>query len=232
MRDAVGAGEIGFGERRFVNASFYSYIGRQRLVEKTPESSLRIPYLLELFPDARFVVVHRHPCEVINSLINGWRHPAGRFRSYYVPERLSIPGYPETRRWCFALVDGWRDYRDRPVPEIAFAQWEQCLRGIAAGRAAIPAEHFTEIHLERLVEDPRGHLERLSERLEIELEPALEERLRELIAHPVNALSPPRPEKWKDENHREIAELLPRIAAAAGAAGYRVDPSTGEVSIP
>ena len=51
------------------------------------------PYLLELFPDAIFVAVSRNPCEVIASLINGWRDPSGRFRTYYVPERLRIPGH-------------------------------------------------------------------------------------------------------------------------------------------
>ena len=230
--DAVGAGEVGFGERRFVNAAFHAHVGRRRLVEKTPESSLRIPYLLDLFPDALFVFVHRHPCEVINSLINGWRHPQGRFRSYFVPEKLSIPGYPASRRWCFALVDGWRELRDRPIPEIALAQWEQCLRGLAAGRSAIPAGRLTEIHLERLVEDPRGHLERLTERLGIDCGESLAGRLRELLAEPVNALSPARPEKWKDENRDEISALLPRIARVAELAGYRVDPVSGDVTLP
>ncbi|TKV67265.1 sulfotransferase [Marinobacter panjinensis] len=34
---------------------------------------MRIEYILKVFPDAQFVVIHRAPCAVINSFINGWR---------------------------------------------------------------------------------------------------------------------------------------------------------------
>jgi hypothetical protein len=62
---------------------------------------------------------------VISSLIDGRRHPMGRYRSYCVSKDLSVPGYPHRRRWCFALIDGWQEYAARPVHEIAFAQWDQ-----------------------------------------------------------------------------------------------------------
>ena len=225
--DAVGHGELRFGERRLVNACFYAHVGRRRLVEKTPENSLRIPYLLELFPDARFVVIHRHPCDVIHSLINGWRHPEGRFRSYYVPEDLSIPDYPHRRRWCFVLIAGWRQVRHAPIAEIAFAQWEQCVRGLESGRALVRPERWSEIRLEQLLADPGATTARLYRRLGIDDEPALRTKLEDLIAHPVNALSRPGKEKWRD-NRREIEPLLPRIAARARPLGYVIDPETGD----
>ncbi len=98
--DAVGPGQLRFGERRFVKACLRSHFEGSRFVEKTPENAFRIPYLLDLFPDALFVVMWRDPCDVINSLINGWRDSAGRFRSYFVPEDLQIPGYRHRRQWC------------------------------------------------------------------------------------------------------------------------------------
>lgn len=39
--DGVGSGQVRFGERRFVNAYFYSYFDAARFVEKTPENALR-----------------------------------------------------------------------------------------------------------------------------------------------------------------------------------------------
>jgi sulfotransferase family protein len=121
----VGQGELRRGERRFVNAGFYVVAGGSRFVEKTPANSLRIPYLFELFPDASVVVMHRNPCDVINSLITGWRLRGGRFRSLRVPASLDIPAYPYSRVWSFVLVDGWLSSRsgDGRLRDRAPAAW-------------------------------------------------------------------------------------------------------------
>jgi hypothetical protein len=230
--DRVERGRVRFGERRFVNAYLYShFVTSRRFVEKTPENSLRIPYLLDLFPDALFVVVKRNPCEVINSIITGWRHPQGRFRSYYVPENLRIPAYPHKRRWCFCLIDGWRDYVASPIHHIAFAQWEQCTKAILAGRSLVPAACWTEVHLEHILASPNESLLHLCTSLEIQNRPSLRKKLSDLLADPVNALSAPQADKWRRTNEREIAELLPKIAPLARETGYLIDPATGKCDI-
>lgn len=225
--DAVGAGELGPGEKRFVDAYFYAYVGRQRFVEKTPENCLRVPYLLDLFPDALFVAIRRNPCDVVNSLINGWRHPTGKYRSYFVPEDLDIPGYDARRRWCFALVEGWRDLKTAPIPEIVFAQWQQTSAALADARTLVPAARWTELSFEELLRRPSETLARVYERIGITNEPALEAKLAELLENPVNALTPPGQDKWRLQNRAEIEALLPRIAAHAPQTGYDVDPSDG-----
>ena len=226
--DAVGPGELGLGEKRFVQAYLRAWIGpKARLVEKTPENSLRIPYLLDLFPDARFVVIHRYPLDVLHSLINGWRHPEARYRSYYVPEDLHIPGHSHRRLWCFALVEGWRQLKSSPVPEIALAQWRACADGLLAGRAAMDPERFTELHLEELLAAPEPTAQALFERLELPWGNAPRQRLEELLERPVNALSPPETEKWR-RNSEEILPLVPRMVETAAELGYRIDPATGD----
>jgi hypothetical protein len=227
--DAAGADDVRWGESRWVRACFGVHTRLPRFVEKTPENCLRIPYLLRLFPDACFVVLRRNPCDVINSLINGWRHPEGRFRSYYVPEDLDIPGYPAKRRWCFALIDGWRDLRKATIPEIAFAQWEQCVRGIDAARGLVKPGNWVELSFEELISRPSEALEPVYAAIGIYDEPALREKLRALLARPVNALSAPGSDKWRRDNPAEIAALLPRIAALGAMAGYHLDPLTGTV---
>jgi hypothetical protein len=214
-----------------VSARFYAHFDEERFVEKTPENSLRIPYLLELFPDAFFVVVRRNPCDVVSSLINGWRHPAGRYRSYFVPQELDIPGYPHRRRWCFALIEGWRDYASSPIPEIAFAQWDQCTRAIEEARSLVSPARWFDVCFEDVAERRYRAVAGLWEAVDVDEEPAFEAKLEELMARPPNALSPPRNEKWRRDNRAEVAALLPRIAAAAGGRGYAVDPTTGEIEI-
>lgn len=226
--DVIEANSVRFGERRFVNGFFYAYLGRCRLVEKTPANALRVPYLLDLFPDATFVTVKRNPCEVISSLINGWRDPGGRFRSYYVPDKLSISGHPHQHMWCFTLIEGWRDYKAQPVPEIAFAQWDDHTRGIEEARSLVDQSRWLEICLEDLLERPEEAVSSLCATIGIDEEPALLAKLNESRARPVNALSSPEEAKWRRENGEELRQLLPRIAEVAPNRGYIVDPRTGD----
>ncbi len=43
------------------------------LLLKNPLHSVRIPFLLEVFPNARFIHIHRHPYNVVASSVNLWR---------------------------------------------------------------------------------------------------------------------------------------------------------------
>lgn len=43
------------------------------LLEKTPKNSLRIPFLVEAFPDARFIFLWRDPRENVSSIMEAWR---------------------------------------------------------------------------------------------------------------------------------------------------------------
>lgn len=229
--DSVGSGQIKLGERRFINAFLYAYFVQSRFIEKTPENCLRIPYLLDLFPDAHFIIIKRNPCDVISSLINGWREPTARFRSYYVPVDLKIPSYPHRRLWRFALIKDWRNYISSPVSEIAFEQWRQCIEGLMAGSSSVPANRWTEVYLENLLEKPDKELQRIISAIGIQPEPILFRRLHELVVNPVNALSPAGKSKWRNENEADINTLLPQIIPLAEKTGYLLDPKTGECTI-
>lgn len=43
---------------------------RRRIVLKSPSHTFRIPTLLEMFPDARFIYIHRHPYDVFRSAVH------------------------------------------------------------------------------------------------------------------------------------------------------------------
>ena len=214
--DDVGPGAVRPGERRFVDAYLSAHFPERRFVEKTPENSLRVPYLLDLYPDASFVVVWRDPLDVVSSLVEGWRDPQGRFRSYFVPERLESPGYPHPRRWCFALIEGWRELRTEPIPSIAFEQWRTMAEALVGARGLVAPERWTEIHLEDLLASPELVLDRLVSALDLPPEPILAETLAGLIERPVNALSvggdgPDRRRRTREE----VSVLLPRIRPLA-----------------
>lgn len=229
--DAVRQGEVRWGERRYVNSAFAASFGVGRFVEKTADNCVRTEYLLDLFPDAYFVVIKRDPCDSLNSLINGWRHPQGRYRSYYVPEELDIPGYPHRHRWCFTLIEGWRDLRSATVPEIAFAQWACYVDTIVAARQTIAPSRWLEVHFEDVLGDPQSTVRDVCDRLGVPFDAVLESKLQELLKSPVNALSPRGKDKWRAQNAEEIAALLPRVVPLAERLGYRIDPVTGNCEI-
>ena len=54
---------------RFVNRCILNTKGR-RFISKNPPNTARIPELLELYPNAKFVFIHRNPYEVVRSTLN------------------------------------------------------------------------------------------------------------------------------------------------------------------
>lgn len=226
--DLVGHGSVQPGERRFIRAYLYSHLGAGRLLEKTADNCVRVPYLLDLFPDAVFVVIKRNPCDGVNSYINMWRDPQNRFRSYFLPTDLRIPGYPYRRAWCSTLIDGWRELTAAPIPEIAFAQWLTYVSCIEAARSIVPRAQFVEVYLEDILRSPLAIMSMVTDRIGVEMDRRLQQKAADLVTNPVNALSAPRQDKWREQNHREVTALLPRIAAHSARLGYSVDPHDGE----
>ncbi|MEE4259688.1 MAG: sulfotransferase [Bacteroidales bacterium] len=50
-----------------------SYPSGKRVLLKNPFHSMRIPLLLEMFPGAKFIHIHRHPYKVVPSTIHMWK---------------------------------------------------------------------------------------------------------------------------------------------------------------
>lgn len=229
--DSVGEGQVRLGERRFVNSYYYANIASRRLLDKTADNCVRTKYLFDLFPDAIFVVIKRNPCDVINSYINGWLHPKGRFRSYYVPLELNIPGYPHDRRWCSTLIDGWENLINSPVPEIAFNQWSQYVNAISEAREYIPESQWIELYFEEIINGPESNISKLFERLGLNYDLPLKQNTQMILSNPANAMSTSEEDKWRKQNPEAILSLLPRIAPMAEKLGYLIDKDSGKCSI-
>ena len=42
------------------------------MLEKTPKNALRLPFLARVFPEARFIYLHRDPRRVLASMMEAW----------------------------------------------------------------------------------------------------------------------------------------------------------------
>jgi|GEM_PF-71900 len=191
-----------------------------RFLEKTPKNALRIEFLDQVFPDARFVFLSRDPRSEISSMIDAWR--SGGFVTY--PD---LPGW-KAAPWSLLLTPNWRELNGRTVQEICAAQWECATSTILDDLDRVAPGRWTVADYERLVSDPVTEMQRLCRFADLSWDDPLDGVL-PLSRH---TLSPPNPEKWRN-NATELAEVLPGVSdtaerAAAVVGGAR--PTSSPVS--
>lgn len=187
-----------------------------RLLEKTPENCLRLPFLAALFPDARVIYLTRDGRPNVHSLVEGWRQPY-LFPGYQTPVPVTSVG--QTRgRWAFTLIPGWRDLVGSPLEVIAAHQWVASNRAVLDYMERPEALPMLTVRFEDLVAAPTPTLTRIGEFLDIPSEtiPAIGGSLPE-----VNAVSAPDLEKWRREAEM-IARITPVIEPMMGRLGYGV----------
>lgn len=140
----------------------------RRLVLKSPTHTARVRLLLRLFPDARFVHIHRHPYEVFQS-----------FRHYY-----------DTAMWF--------TYLQRPdleaIDDVIVRRYTALHDALFDDVPHIPAGQFHEVRYEELERDPLGVLRGTYDALGLGdfdvAEPGVREYLATLTGYEKNQFAP------------------------------------------
>lgn len=204
-----------------IRRSFVLLTGaRRRMIGKTPRNSLRIPFVDALFPDARFVFLRRDGRDNVSSLINAWRTP--RYRTYELPEPHSIPG-TDPLWWKFVLYPGWRADLAGPLEIVCAKQWKVSNDYALDGGNGMAPDRWVELSYEDFIKRPVEETGRVMELLDLPYEQEVRDRAAAASRTPINVVTPPEQGKWRRENPREIAAILPLIAPTMAALGYRVD---------
>ena len=218
---ALGASDASAADRDTVSRYFYAWTGHRRWVDKNNQNGLCVPYLQALFPDAVFVFVKRSPGDNLNSLIEGWRKP-DEFATWSdkLPAKVAVEN-GRLGQWCFFLADGWRDYVNAPVEEVAAFQYEAINRAILDAKQGIPAGQWVEVFYEDFLRDPVATFRRVFEGCGLAFDQELEQHCAGVLDIPYNAFSEIRLDKWKDGRNREkIERVLPKVAEVAARMGY------------
>lgn len=175
------------------------------IVEKTPRNALNLPFLKHVFPNARYVFLHRNAAETIASLIEGWETGArtGRFVTY-----RKLPGW-DREQWCFVLPRGWRALIGKPLADICAFQWNACNDQILADLGDAP---MIGVSYQALIDAPEMVLTALGERLNIA---GPWQQWRD-AALPTSAstVSPPSQGKWR-LRAAEVDAVLPSTVPTA-----------------
>ena len=218
--DALGRDDVLAREREYIYCAIRLFVRGRRFVDKTPENCLRLSYLDELFPDATFVFLRRRAADNVNSLIEGWR-ARPRFVTYQLPEPLEGLGPLSGPTWSFVLIPGWRELRSAPLEEICARQYVVCNEAALAAREELGQERWLDLTYEDLAASPVEELRGLFERLWLEFTGDVERFAAALPSTPgPTALTPPKREKWREQNPAEIERILPLVAPLERRLGY------------
>jgi len=178
---------------------------RVRLLEKTPKNALRVPFLLEVFPDAQFVFLQRDPRTNLSSMMEAWRGKG------WITYR-QLPGWPGP--WSLLLPPGYERLQGKPLEEVVAWQWRVANETILDDLADLPRDRWATVRYESLLADPRTEIARILEFAGL----AMDERLAAYLAKPLPlskyTQSKPDPGKWK-KNEKEIGRVMPQLEEVA-----------------
>ena len=177
--------------------------GRERLLVKVTGWS-RIAYFDRIYPDARFVCLHRDPRSIVSSWIKaGW---------------LDVTSAPGTAGWQWGAVPEaylavWEDLGGGPVLSTAL-KIRLDLDDIAANGAMFP-DRFHQLTYEELISDPEPALRRLCQFAELDWTSGFESAVRGTPLYDST-------ETWRKHLDQEDAdralELLRRTESSTAAA--------------
>ena len=175
------------------------YAPEGRVVEWNPRLGLRLGFLAQSIPDARFIVMVRRPMPTISSLMRAWR--SGRFVS--VEELPGWWGEP----WSFGLIPQWEDVIGAPPAEVCTRQWAVHLEAILDDLEGIDPQRWMATSYERLVTNPQDEVDRITEwagwpRIHVP----------DPLPVSVGTLAAPDPAKWRGDAS-EILATLPAVDA-------------------
>jgi hypothetical protein len=161
------------------------YGGGQRLLCKRIANNLRLPLLVEAFPDASFVLLTRDGRAVASSLqkVNWW------------------PGF-----WVFwygSTTDRWEAAGGDPA-ELAARHWVEEIAAIERGLDSIPPGQLRSLRYEDFVADPVEHLTAIAEWTGVAASPTWRAEL-ERLSFPEGT------EPWRSEIDPETLALFERI---------------------
>lgn len=226
--EAAGAEQAQPEHRRAALRYFYQQLGAGLVLDKTCINTLRIPYLYQLFPRARFVFIHRDGRDNISSMMDGWRQ--GRTDGGFgltqffgpSPEPVSINN-GEFCEWHFFLPPGWRDYNRASLEEVCAYQWLIANGMALAARDSIPPGQWLEIRYEDILDRPVALFRDVFGKLGVPFSASLEAHCASLDRRPTSIVSgPPQRQKWRERHPQEIGRILPRIEPMMRQLGYEV----------
>ena len=170
-----------------------------RFLEKTPKNALRIPFLKALFPDARFIFLHREAQANVSGIMEAWR--SGNFVTY-----PALPGWTGLP-WSMLLIPGWRELIGASLEQIAMRQWRDANEIILDDLSALPPADWCVVRYEDLQHDLEASLKRLCAFADVPFGDGMQKAIQESRKPSRYTLSQPDPQKWR-KNEPAVTSVM------------------------
>jgi hypothetical protein len=178
--------------KKYIRGRFskmYKEDSAQYIVEKTCANSLRLNYVYEIFPEAKFIIINRDGRDVVPSAMKRWnssldlKYTLKKFR--YVP-LVDLFFYT----WKFGknrfvrfvnkrqALSFWgpiykgidRDIEQLSLMEVCAKQWQMCAENTMSHRKNIPESNVFDVKYETFVNDPKEEMTKLLKFLSVDKE--------------------------------------------------------------
>jgi len=132
-----------------------SFIDGRRVLLKNPFHSMRLPLLYEMFPNAKFIHIHRHPYDVVPSTIHMWQIVGNENKLKNRSSKFSVEEVSE-------MMNKLLDYVRKHLQDI-------------------PEHAKIEISFDELESDPEVTLNKIYKRLELTPAPDFGQKLKDKL---------------------------------------------------
>jgi Sulfotransferase family len=198
--------------KQHIEKSFIKYLEKRektRICDKTPSNCLRIPFIREVFPDAKILLLIRDGRSVISSTQKKLNQPAGvpwkemnrRLSNIPIWEwHLFLPRLASRFKTIIGKPldywgvqpPGWQEWVGKyPSHVVAAKQWAEMLKvAIQEGRK-LPPENYLEVYYEKLAAAPQQELEKIIQFAHID-------RPDPIVEYLVSTADASRTDKWKE----------------------------------
>jgi hypothetical protein len=171
-----------------------------RLVEKTPANTLRIPFLHQLFPDAKYLFLVRRGEDVVSSLMEGWKNWSRTGNQWAFT------------RWHYLVPPRWQEQVGKPLQEICAFQWSESTRLAWEDLSRLRPGRFLLLRHEDLMKDPAQWYARILEYCELPESryfKSVVDRVGQRVFTTGGSL--PREQKWRDLHGDAVERIRPLL---------------------
>lgn len=160
-------------------------------LEKTPRNALNIPFLLEVFPNAKFIYLYREPKQNVASIIEAWKtgKKTGQFVTF-----PNLHGW-DRKNWCFLLPKGWRKMNGKSLVEIAYFQWKESNQQIRQNLGTLPRSCWTAVNYADFIKNPYSEISNLIKKFSIKA--CVKQSDYQELALSKTTISNPADDKWQ-----------------------------------
>jgi len=223
--------------REYIRGQFLKYQtehGDRTIIEKTPHNILRIRYVREIFPDARFLYIVRNPLSFISSVELKWQRPAGSKRilkrikttpvhqiPFYLKRFLNQQWRNRILRRKYLSVWGPRykgiqqDLKGEDMLTVIARQWARATSKAEQDLALFDEGQVFRLRYEDFVENPVDYLQRICVHCDVEMTD-------EMVDYVRTTVRTDRQDKWHRFDAKQLATIIPELSNEMIRNGYEV----------